>query len=66
MKTATAQRIRHRTPKFRLEPIWNRAELTPVTNAHPHAGHATHDFLVPNPRPDLTFDPRTLRMIEVR
>jgi hypothetical protein len=24
---------------------------------------ATHDFLVPNPRPDLTTDPATLRML---
>lgn len=26
---------------------------------------ATHDLLVPNPRPDLTFDPNTLRMLSV-
>jgi hypothetical protein len=25
---------------------------------------ATHDFLVPNPRPDLTLDAPTLRMLE--
>lgn len=41
-----------------------RAELPAVT-ALPGA-IATHDFLVPNPRPDLIFDRRTLRMIEVR
>lgn len=27
---------------------------------------ATHDFLVPNPRPDLTLDARTLRMLETK
>lgn len=26
---------------------------------------AEHDFLVPNPRPDLMLDPQTLRMIDV-
>jgi hypothetical protein len=26
--------------------------------------YATHDFLVPNPRPDLTMDPQTLRTID--
>jgi hypothetical protein len=29
------------------------------------ASDATHDFLVPNPRPDLTFDPTTLKMLTV-
>jgi hypothetical protein len=66
MNTATARPIRHRPTKARLEPIWNRAEFTPVTSLSAHAGQATHDFLVPNPRPDLIFDQRTLRMIEVR
>lgn len=65
MNTATAQRIRPRPAKPRLDPIWNRVEFTPVTRIGAHAGHATHDFLVPNPRPDLIFDPCTLRMIEV-
>ena len=30
----------------------------------PRPARAAHDFLVPNPRPDLTTDPHTLRMIE--
>jgi hypothetical protein len=28
------------------------------------APHPVHDFLVPNPRPDLVLDPHFLRMIE--
>ena len=63
MNTATARPIRHRPTKARLEPIWLRAELPPVTIAA--GANATHDFLVANPRPDLIFDRHTLRMIEV-
>ena len=29
------------------------------------ACESRHDFLVPNPRPDLTFDPQTLNMLSV-
>ena len=64
MNTTTARPLRHRPIKARLEPIWLRAEFPPA--AMPPAVHATHDFLVPNPRPDLIFDRQTLRMIEVR
>ncbi len=66
MNTATTRPIRHRPSKARLEPIWNRAEFTPVTSIIAIAAQPTHDFLVPNPRPDLIFDQRTLRMIETR
>lgn len=41
-----------------------RAELPAVTALR--SPNATHDFLVPNPRPDLILDRRTLRMIEVQ
>jgi hypothetical protein len=64
MNTTTARPLRHRPTKARLEPIWIRADFQPATM--PPAAHATHDFLVPNPRPDLIFDRHTLRMIEVR
>lgn len=40
----------------------------PVVSAPPPATMiitAAHDFLVPNPRPDLTTDPATLGMIAV-
>ena len=64
MNTTTARQLRHRLAKARLEPSWLRAELPPVTIAP--GANATHDFLVPNPRPDLIFDRQTLRMIDVR
>lgn len=41
-----------------------RAQLPAVTALR--GAIATHDFLVPNPRPDLILDHRTLRMIEVQ
>lgn len=43
-----------------------RAELPAITQpARPLLpSHAAHDFLVPNPRPDLTLGTHTLRMIE--
>lgn len=43
-----------------------RADLAPFANpSHTlRAIAATHDFLVPNPRPDLTSDLQTLRMLE--
>ena len=63
MNTATARPIRPRPTKARLDPIWLRAELPAVTITP--GANATHDFLVPNPRPDLIFDRQTLRMIEV-
>ena len=31
-----------------------------------HLCDAEHDFLVPNPRPDLTLDPETLAMVATR
>lgn len=37
---------------FETQPLRLRAELP----ALPRAPYATHDFLVPNPRPDLTGD----------
>ena len=63
MNTATARPTRHRPTKAQLDPIWHRAQLPAVTIAP--GANATHDFLVPNPRPDLIFDRQTLRMIEV-
>ena len=46
--------------------IGDAATVAPVA-AMPHALRvitAGHDFLVPNARPDLTSDVRTLRMLE--
>ena len=64
MNTTATRPIRTRPTKPRLEPIWIRAEPSPVSFTPSLI--ATHDFLVPNPRPDLIFDRHTLRMIEVR
>ena len=64
MNTTTARPLRQRPARTRLEPIWIRADFQPATIPTP--AHPTHDFLVPNPRPDLIFDRQTLRMIEVR
>ena len=49
------------------DPLRCRAELPVVRGSWPRPCpvSAAHDFLVPNPRPDLTTDPQTLRMIEV-
>jgi hypothetical protein len=53
--------------KPRPFPLRHRAELPALpAAARVFTCHAEHDFLVPNPRPDLVLDPQTLRMIEVR
>lgn len=49
----------HRAPPQCLEPAPagpHRYAIRPAL--------AGHDFLVPNPRPDLVLDPNTLRMLE--
>jgi hypothetical protein len=48
-------------------PLRLRAELPVVTSplASLCATTAAHDLLVANPRPDLTWDLQTLRMMEV-
>ncbi len=48
------------------EPLRHRAELPALSVAHftPFTTRAAHDFLVPNPRLDLTHDLHTLRMVE--
>ncbi len=49
------------------EPLRHRAELPVARGAwpRPRPPVTVHDFLLPNPRPDLTTDLTTLRMIEV-
>ena len=50
------------------QPLLLRAALPALGGSWPRPRPATaaaHDFLVPNPRPDLTTDLHTLRMIEV-
>jgi hypothetical protein len=66
MNMPTAQ-IQRRQPGYRPERTWRfNAEITPA-RLHPHASRPAltgHDFLVPNPRPDLITDANTLRMFE--
>lgn len=54
------------TAVFRDSSLRSRAELpavtAPIRPLQPTT--ARHDFLVPNPRPDLAIDLTTLRMIE--
>ena len=53
-------------PRLGDEPLRQRAALSVLRGAWPRplpTGTA-HDFLLPNPRPDLTLDLQTLRMIE--
>jgi hypothetical protein len=54
-------------PTWTMHSLRLRAEV-PVVAALSRPGlpsAADHDFLVPNPRPDLTLDLQTLRMIQV-
>jgi hypothetical protein len=65
MKTPTL-RLQSRPRHIDTAPLRLRAEL-PALRPAPCAlrpAQAAHDFLVPNPRPDLTLDALTLRMIE--
>ena len=61
MNTPTARLNYRRRPGFaEIESLRFRAEL-PVVSAPPRTASiatAGHDFLVPNPRPDLTTDPQ--------
>ncbi len=67
MHAPTQPRTLDRLP---APPAPDRARLhtaAPAQTARvPLPSRAAHDFLVPNPRPDLTLDPHLLRMIEVR
>jgi hypothetical protein len=59
MKTPTT-RLNPNRPYIDAEPLRFRAEL-PTVSAPPRgarAAAAQHDFLVPNPRPDLVVEPR--------
>ena len=62
----TTLRPQPRPRRTTAEPLRSRAELPAIWHLpNPlRPAQATHDFLVPNPRPDLTTDLRTLRMIE--
>jgi hypothetical protein len=52
----------------RPAPLRLRAQLPALTHAPtrppPRPARAAHDFLVPNPRPDLTTDAHLLLMLE--
>ncbi len=65
MNTPTAL-LKPRLRRTPAKPLHLRAELPAIWHAASPLRPATaaHDFLVPNPRPDLTTDLRTLRMIE--
>jgi len=65
MNTPTL-RLEPRPRRTSAEPLRSRAELPAIWHRPSplRPAHAAHDFLVPNPRPDLTTDLRTLRMIE--
>jgi len=66
MNTPTAQiRLRH-AGFTAAKPLRQRSEppaVRPLFQALPPT-RADHDFLVPNPRPDLTMDLHTLQMLE--
>ena len=67
MNTPTIRPKQRRRGFATTEPLRVRAEFTGAS-ARPRVilpSAAEHDFLVPNPRPDLTTDLQTLRMIEV-
>jgi hypothetical protein len=65
---ATIDRLAHHPDHIDAQPLRFRAELPAVRGRPPLPAvcDAAHDFLVPNPRPDLTFDPHTLLMIAPR
>lgn len=66
MKNAIAPNLLRPLPRHpRLR---HRAEFPALWHTSPPLvpSQAAHDFLVPNPRPDLTLDPHTLRMLEAR
>lgn len=65
MKTATPP-TQHQRPLTRPERTRQRAELPIFRPLGSLAlpSRAENDFLIPNPRPDLTHDLTTLRMIE--
>ena len=64
MKTPTVLTLPH--PHRAETPLRCRAQLAALTPTRPppRPARTAHDFLVPNPRPDLTTDPHTLRMLE--
>ncbi|MEN9633979.1 MAG: hypothetical protein RL077_2383 [Verrucomicrobiota bacterium] len=57
--TAPAENAPRVHPAARVHDVRGPRRPTPTTPI-------THDFLVPNPRPDLVFDAHTLRMIATR
>ena len=69
MNTPTLRQPQRRLGFPEARPIRMRPQPTAILMPRPPtllAGTpAEHDFLVPNPRPDLSTDPATLRMIEV-
>lgn len=66
MNTPTAQiHVRH-AGSTAAKPLRQRAKPAPARPLFQalHPTRADHDFLVPNPRPDLTMDLHTLQMLE--
>lgn len=65
MNTPTAPIRIRRATRADLMPLRLPATaIHPRRPRQPQPAMAAHDFLVPNPRPDLSTDPATLRMIE--
>jgi hypothetical protein len=67
MNTPTTRTKPHRRGFSAMQPLRIRAELRPITAPRRPAtlaAFAENDFLVSNPRPDLTADSQTLRMFE--
>jgi hypothetical protein len=57
-----------RPPLLDAESFRERAEYPALRLLPPplRSSRATHDLLVPNPRPDLAFDPHMVRMLDDR
>jgi hypothetical protein len=67
MNPSTARPLHQRRRLAQRGRFLSRAALPPMIAPVPPICpcSASHDFLVPNPRPDLTSDPQTLRMIDL-
>ena len=66
MKTPTLLELPPAPTDRRAAPLRLRAQLPTLAATHPppRPARAAHDFLVPNPRPDLTPDAHLLLMLE--
>ncbi len=66
MKTPTLLVLPRPPADRRATPLRLRAQLPALATTHPppRPARPAHDFLVPNPRPDLTTDAHLLLMLE--